>query len=227
MSDERKGAEFMSLRYNVRNKRREIRRELKPLENYLLDDIAEGSINCWATKREFDLNDLAAGLGIRVNRVYSMLKDLHARSIITREPTKYPCLEILGFNESYFGQILTDHQYEIEKKKTHLKVIVDNSKVAVDNFDGEVPNGTNQVPNGTGSLQNRDLSSPKRDLISSQINEIIEESLPIDSSQIDIELLREKYGNAFAPWGPGTTDKQKVSSIINMLNLNMKKIRKI
>lgn len=142
-SDEKQGGpEFMSLRYNVREQRRKIRRDLKPLENYLLDDIAEGTINSWDSQNEFDLKILALGLGIKVNRIYSMLKDLSERSIIVRKPTRYPGREILGLNPAFFGQILTNHQHELEKKR-HLTLVWDNLSSDVDNFKVQVPNGTN------------------------------------------------------------------------------------
>ncbi len=154
----------MALRYNVRQKRRKIRRDLTPLENYLLDDIQEGTIDSWETSSEFNLQDLAEGLGTQVNRIYAMLKDLHEKGIITREPTRYAGLEKIGLSTKYFGQILSDYQQKIEDRK-HLSL---------------VPNRTDQVPNGTKEDTKRYSASPKRDKVDLQTNEIIQESPPSD-----------------------------------------------
>lgn len=175
-SDNNGGPEFMALRANVRRKRREIRRDLTPRQNYLLDDITEGTVDGWGSKSEFDLKDLAYGLGVRVNKIYVLLKELHDQSLITREPTRYPGREILGLNPESFGQILINHQHEKEKKK-HLRLV-------------PIQDQPSPLSGLAKSLKGTHII-PKEDLSLSQDIEIIKESNPLDSYRLDKSLRCE------------------------------------
>lgn len=164
--EERKGAEFMSLRCNVIRKRKELRSTLSPRENYLLDDIQEGTIGDWQSLGEFNLEDLAKGLNIRMNKIYVLLKNLHTKDIIVREKTKHKKLEMLGLNPNIFGQILSNHQHGIEKKK-HLRLVPNQDAVS--------------PKSGLNESQIRTDLVPKRDQIYLQHNDIIDKKSPLDS----------------------------------------------
>lgn len=187
------GAEFMSTRFNILQKRRMIRRSLKPLENYLLDDIEEGTLYKWSSESEFDLEDLSLSLGTGVNRIYSMLSSLHERGIIVKRDTRYKRRFVLGLDPDFFGQILTNHQNELEQKR-HLSLVVDNKGNGVDNSRKQVPNGTNEVPNGTNEVPKTKRRSPKQEKKIANCREIIEEKSPIDPYRLDIDVFRVKLG---------------------------------
>lgn len=173
-----KGSEFMALRQNVITKRRELRSQLTPTENYLLDDIQNGTIGKWDTISEFDLNDLADSLDIQINKVYVLLKGLHEKRIIVREKTKYKKLEKIGLNPEMFGQILIDHQEEIRKKK-HLKLVPNQNKFSPDL--------------GLDMSKKRNDLVQKKDQISNEDVDIIEENRPIDSFRYTSNSFRGDF----------------------------------
>lgn len=132
-----KGLEFMALRFNVIDKRRELQRQKKitPAESCLLQEIELGTCGARNKKKhmmsqaEFYLEDLSINLGYKkVNKIWSLLKSLEQKTFIIRKPTRSKGLELIGLNPEVFGQILIDKEHEKEKKR-HLK-LVDNSKLA-------------------------------------------------------------------------------------------------
>lgn len=168
--NEQKGAEFMALRANVREKRRELRKDLTPSQNYLLDDITEYTVNGWSSTKEFDLDQLATGLGYKTtDKIYLLLKQLHKKGLIIRKPTKYAKREILGLNPKVFGQVLINHQHETEKRK-HLKLLPQLTKQESTTYEA-----------GVNDLQSVSQSLTDHKLKLDQPIEIIKENRPIDS----------------------------------------------
>lgn len=165
----------MAVRMNIIRKRREIRHELTPSQNYLLDDIMLGTINDWDSSNQFDLEELANGLGYKsTDKLYLMLKQLANKKIIIRKPTKYPGLEILGLNPEFFGQVLIDHQNALEKNRS-LKIVVDNSQDKLTDHK-EITYEPKASNLRTVSDQ---LTNSK--LLSTQPIENIEQNFPLDS----------------------------------------------
>lgn len=185
----KKGPEFMALRFNVRQKRKELRKDIAPLENYLLDDITEATVNAWKATHDFDINEIARTLGTSRGRVYAMLSKLKELKIITDEK-KYGRLHSIGLNPEFFGQILIDHQHDLDKKK-HLSLAVDNSKkteIGGPVLDLEDPKSDLESPVS-------DLKSSEPDLSLPQLFEKIEENVPIDSFRSH-RSLRRKTGES-------------------------------
>jgi hypothetical protein len=164
-----KGPEYMAMRWNILQKKKEIRRDIQPLDNFLLDDLIEGTVNKWVSESEFDVEDLAAGLKTGTNRVYASIKKMHAMGLITKRETRYKRRLILGLNPNFFGQILIDHQHQLEKKK-HLRLVSIGTQ--------EVPKETEEVPNGTGPHPKRDSRGPDRDLNDLQLIDSKQENFP-------------------------------------------------
>lgn len=188
------GREFMSLRHNVISKRREIRRDLTPLQNYLLDDITLGTVYNWKSQNEFDLKELARGLKVPPNRIYELLKDLEERKLIVRKPTQYRGRETLGLSAEIFGQILSNHQNDIEKVK-HLRL------VKTDKPSGDVgrENDSGGRKNDTASRES-DSSSRESDKTSTQDPDIPKEKPPLDSLD-PLDSLRRNPGEASSDSG--------------------------
>lgn len=186
----KKGPEFMAIRFNIRQKRKEIRKKLAPLENYLLDDITEATVNAWKTAHDFDIHEIATTLGTSRGRVYAMLSKLKELKIIIDEK-KYGRLHSIGLNPEFFGQILIDHQHDLDKKK-HLSLAVDNSKKT------EIGGPVSDLEDPKSDLENpvSDLKSPELDLNLSQLFEKIKENVPIDSLRLD-KSLRCENGESF------------------------------
>lgn len=127
----KKGLEFMSTRFNVAFKRRELRtsKAVTPAEYYLLEEIEMGTYGAQnkkrtiSTKAEFYLEDLSKHLGYKeMDKIWRLLKSLHKKNLITREPTRSKGVEVLGLNPAEFGQILIDSQHALEQKR-HLKLV--------------------------------------------------------------------------------------------------------
>lgn len=190
----KKGPEFMSLRFNVRAKRREIRRNLTPLQNYLLDDITEGTVNEWDSKNEFDLKDLAAGLKVTPNRVYEMVKDLEALKIIIRKPTRYRGREILGLNPELFGQVLTDHQNDLEKRR-HLRVVPISSPPDPKPTEGVGRDSDSTSRESDHSSRDSDSGSRESDTNAAQQSENKQEKTPLDPLD-SFKSLRGENGDS-------------------------------
>lgn len=192
------GLEFMAIRFNVADKRRNLRvsKEVTPAEYFLLEEIERGTIGAHNAKRmicseaEFYLKDLAENLGILVNKIYVQLKSLQKKNLIVRRSTRSKGLEIIGLNPTEFGQVLIDTQHEIEKKR-HLKLAVDNSKKSVDVLNKEVLNKEASSPK-SGLICTRFGTSlvPIQDQTDTQNIEIIEEKPLLDSSKTYLESFR-------------------------------------
>ena len=135
----KKGLEFMAIRFNVIDKRRQLQREkaITPAESCLLQEIELGTIGARNKKKnmgsqaEFYLEDLSNNLGYKsVNKIWTLLKSLEKKQLIIRKPTRSKGLELIGLNPAVFGQILIDKEHQKEKKR-HLR-LVDNSEPVVD-----------------------------------------------------------------------------------------------
>lgn len=184
--EERRGLEFMSVRYNIIEVRRKLRNERKitPSENMLLEEIQIGTLfaqNRKSTilkKADLSIATLAERCGYKsTDKIYALLKSLKLKNLIIREESEYKGHEILGLNEEVFGQLLIDSQEEIHNKRNHrnhLQVIStpqnELTKAESHTFDSEDP-----------SL--RTVSSALTDHKQNGLQpiEIIEEKTPLDS----------------------------------------------
>jgi hypothetical protein len=165
----------MSLRYNIRRKQKELRHELPPSQYYLIEEIIDGTVGDWDSTNEFDLEHLAKQMGYKsTNKLYSMLKELDKKELIVRKSTRYPRREVLGLNPKLFGQVLTNHQTDLEKKR-HLKIVVDNSQNELTKCEPRTHEvGANNSRSVSEQLTKCVLNQP-------QVNEIIDKKFPSDS----------------------------------------------
>lgn len=162
-----KGLEFMSTRFNVVMKCRELKKTkfITPAEYFLLEEIQIGTNGgqnqkwTMSSTAEFFLEDLSNNLGYKsMNKIWTLVKSLHQKGLITREYTRSKGREILGLNSKVFGQILIDSQHLLEQQR-QLKMVVDNSKKpptvrvdgthgsCVDELRSECVEGMNHVSN--------------------------------------------------------------------------------
>jgi hypothetical protein len=183
----RKGPEFMALRFNIIQKRKELRKVLSYREYCLLEEIIDGTVDKWESKSKFDLRKLGENLGIRINKTYVTLKSLTSKKIIIREKTEFKLQETIGLNPDIFGQILIDHQHMLELKK-HLSLVVDNSERLVPKEDQRTPE------KGLDESRKRTYLVPNRDAYPHQTIEIINEKSPIDLIDTYKSLQMEKAG---------------------------------
>lgn len=111
---------FMALRHNVRTRLRKLFHVLKPTEYFVLELIADDTINWKAKYRDFYLDDMCQTAQIRMDSLRSALKKLEALGLITR--VVHPRLkhtETICLNEEYFGQVLINSQSQ--KDRSHTK----------------------------------------------------------------------------------------------------------
>lgn len=209
--EKRKGLEFMALRFNVVDKRRELMREKKitPAESCLLQEIELGTIGARNHKKkigsqsEFYLEDLSSNLGYKsVNKIYALLKSLKKKGYITRNPTRSKGLELIGLNKEVFGQILIDKEHNKEMKR--VLRLVHNSASCVDKsknvtHESEVPNTrieseshTNHVAEHTNRVQT-----------DTQVHEITDKKAPLDSFRSILDSFKgeEKGPETFVSFG--------------------------
>ncbi len=95
-------------------------------------------------KAEFYISDLSKALGYKEkDKIWKILKSLHAKKYIIREKTRTKDKEILGLNPEVFDQILIDKQHEVSKKR-HLSLVVNTHDSSVDNTQNDVDNCTDE-----------------------------------------------------------------------------------
>jgi len=189
---ERKGLEFMAIRFNIVDKRRELRSQLKPAENYLLDEIELATIGGRNEKRtiaseaQLYIEDLSNALGYKEkDKIWSLLKSLQNKKLIIRRPTRSKGLEIIGLNPEIFGQILIDKQDAIERRK-HLKLVkpMNDSK-------NEHPIRRSETDESSVSIRRSIGHEPTdRRLDQTEELEIIEEKSALDSSRSLLDSSR-------------------------------------
>ncbi len=132
--EEKKGLEFMALRFNVVDTLRYLKRNklVTPSESFLLDEIIYGTIGASGgfgkirTEAEFFIRDLSENLGYKEpDRIWSLLKSLQDKYLICRNKTRNPRTEVISLNPYFFGQILIDKSLGDERKV--LRLAVDNT----------------------------------------------------------------------------------------------------
>lgn len=199
------GSEFMSLKWTVIRVRQILRRDISPLQNYLLDDISLGTIYMWKSKNEFDIRDLATSLNVKPNRVYELLKDLEEKKVIVREPTRYPKREVLGLNPEMFGQILTETQ--TQKEKFRLRSVPTGKPTGSEKPSEDVGRESDSLGRES-DIDSRESDSGSRDSDQNknQPPENKKENSPLDPLD-SFRSLRGKTGDSDSrSRGPGTGD---------------------
>lgn len=211
----------MGAQLNVIDKRIEllVSKQITPTESLLLELIHLGTAaarngkSTICSKAEFFIEDLSSDLGYKsVNKVWTLLKSLHKKNLITREPTRSKGRDIMGLNPEVFGQILIDTQHEVEKRR-HLKLVpkadnprptppVDKSKLRGDNFPEQ---HTDRVAPNTEPWGENPQSSGETHM---NRGEIEHEKSPLDSSRLKIDTLRGQPGKVSLTF-PGETEAGK------------------
>lgn len=169
-----------------------ITKKITPAERNLLDIIeictagAANSRHEFCTKTEFLLDDLSNALGYKEkDKIWSLLKSLYNKKLITREKTRSKNIEKIGLNSEYFGQILINSLHHDEKKRT-LKCIVDNSKKGPTEcrLDADGPYVVNRRSVGWEPTNRRQSDSQHIDIVN-------EKSL-LDSSRLILDSSRKE-----------------------------------
>lgn len=194
----RKGLEFMAIRFNIIEKRRDLRNELTPAENYLLDEIELATIGGRNEKRtiaseaEIYLDDLAQLMRYKTkNKIWTLLKSLEKKGLIIRKPTRLTGKEIIGLNPDVFGQLLIDKHDAVERRKSMHTI-----------RGGRVDNSHSEPTVHESSTHEACVKDPQtvsdpptnRECFHSQTPEIIEEKTPLDSFRLIDSFKLENQG---------------------------------
>jgi len=95
---------FMSLRHNVKSRLRPLFHVLKPAEYYVLELIADETIDWKAEFRDIDLEAFALMAKLRMDVLKRVLKTLHEKGYITRAKSKRRgYIETFSLDSAYFG----------------------------------------------------------------------------------------------------------------------------
>lgn len=160
----KKGPEFMALRRNVLDKRKELKRDLTPSQGNLLDELIEGTIYRWRSVAVFSVGELAYNLGYRgKEKVYRNLKVLREKGIIVQTKGWRKWEINLGLNPDIFGQILIDHQLEKEKRRDNWNNNIRHKIIKRRYEPTRYPKNYNQV-NKSYPQRNKELSTSASNL---------------------------------------------------------------
>ncbi len=171
----------MALRNNVWDIREELWDLLKPSEIRMVDAIITKTIKWRTDTAKISIKELAEKTKKNHNHVYTVLKELHEKGVITKTKDRHDF--ILGLDPDFFGGLLIKkHADALQVRRSKIKVVVDNTK--------------KESRFGTSSVHNQDLSGTDLGLtqsrsctkIDTQVLEIIDENPLLKTLLKDIHI---------------------------------------
>lgn len=196
----KQGLKYMSAQLNIIDKMDDLEDEkiISSTERRLLNKIllataaGRNSRGQILTKAELYIEDLSVDLGYKkVNKIWTLLKGLKNKNLITKSRTRSKGKELIGLNPKFFGQILIDSLHADEQRRNLRIVDKLKKKHTTQMVSTHNPCGDNTQPVGS------DITSCVR----------IEHKDFTDSSRPNQDSLRRQNGESGTLTGEGKTEE--------------------